>query len=96
VKVGNSFDVIGERTQTDFHVDSVARTATESYSIMLNNHSDAVVHMEVPQYLWRWSNWQITANSDNFQKLDSRTIEFSVDVPANGKKEITYTVVYSW
>jgi len=96
VKVGNSFDVIGERTQTDFHVDSVARTATESYSIMLNNHSDAAVHIEVPQYLWRWSNWQITANSDNFQKLDSRTIEFSVDVPANGKKEITYTVVYSW
>ncbi|HMD53799.1 MAG TPA: hypothetical protein VKJ65_04535 [Phycisphaerae bacterium] len=96
VKVGNAFDVMGQRTQTDFHVDTTAQTATESYSIVINNHGDAAVHVEVPQYLWRWSNWQITAKSDDFNKLDSRTIEFSMDVPANGKKEITYTVEYTW
>jgi hypothetical protein len=96
VKVGNAFDITGRRVQTDFHVDSSANQATETYSITLSNHTDAVVHVEVPQYLWRWSNWQIQSNSDSYQKLDSRTIEFSVDVPANGKKEITYTVQYSW
>jgi hypothetical protein len=44
----------------------------------------------------RWSNWQIIKSSDKFDKVDYRTIQFPVDVPADGEKTATYTVKYSW
>jgi hypothetical protein len=45
---------------------------------------------------YRWTNWQLTQQSDDFTKLDSATIAFDVDVPAEGTKVITYTATYAW
>ncbi len=96
IKVGKSFDVLGKRTQTDFHVDTNRRELDESFSISLHNHKDVAVHVIIREYLYRWSNWEIVSKSDPFDKINSRTIEFPVDVPANGDKTVTYKVHYSW
>jgi hypothetical protein len=48
------------------------------------------------EHLYRWSNWKITDNSQDFEKKDARTIEFSVPVAANGEKTVTYSVRYWW
>ncbi|NNM86662.1 MAG: DUF4139 domain-containing protein [Phycisphaerales bacterium] len=96
IKVGKAFDIIGKRTQTNFHVNSAGHEMTESFKIDLHNHSKAAVHVLVREYLFRWNNWKITAESDKFKKINSRTIEFPVDVPANGAKTVTYTVKYTW
>lgn len=96
IKVGKSFDIVGDRTQTSFHVDNKNDTMTESIKIELRNHKDKDAHVIVKENLYRWTNWTITDHSDPFEKIDSRTIHFEVTVPANGKKDVTYTVKYSW
>ena len=96
MQVGNAFDIVGKRVQTNFHENSAAKWLKESFSITLDNHKKVGATVVVPQYLYRWSNWKITAHSDTFKKINSREIKFIVDVPANGTKIITYTVKYSW
>ena len=38
----------------------------------------------------------LSKNSDDFKKLDSKTIEFNVSVPPDGEKTVNYKVHYSW
>ncbi|HEY5346305.1 MAG TPA: hypothetical protein VIK62_08175 [Verrucomicrobiae bacterium] len=97
VTTGNSFDLVGERKQTDFHVDTRAHTIDETFEIKLRNHKkDAPVEIRVVEHLYRWSSWEITAKSDDFKKTDAQTIEFRVPVKPDGEKTVTYTVHYSW
>ena len=96
VKVGKAFDIIGSRTQTNFHVDQVLRTLRESFKIVLHNHQNQAVGVLVPQVLYRWSNWKIIASSAKFRKINSRTIRFHAEIPPHGVAAITYTVRYSW
>lgn len=96
VQVGKAFDIVGKRVQTNFQENSAARWLKESLTITLDNHKKTAATVLVPQYLYRWSNWKIITQSDKFKKLNSREIEFTAEVPANGKKIITYTVKYSW
>ena len=42
------------------------------------------------------NNWKLTAQSDQYKKIDSRNIEFRVAIPPDGEKVVTYTVHYSW
>jgi hypothetical protein len=97
VTTGNSFDLVGERKQTDFHVDTRAHTMDESFEIKLRNRKkDSPVEIRVVEHLYRWNNWEITAKSDDFVKKDSQTIEFRVPVKPDEEKVVTYTVHYSW
>ena len=97
VTTGNSFDLVGERKQTDFHVDTRAHQIDESFEIKLRNQKkDQPVEIRVLEHLYRWSNWNITAKSDDFVKKDSQTIEFRVPVKPDEEKIVTYTVHYSW
>jgi len=96
IKLGQAFDVVGERTQTDFRLDSSRKTMTESIRIQLRNHKDAAQKVIIKENLYRWTNWDITQKSDDFEKIDARTIHFNVDVPADGEKTVTYTVRYTW
>lgn len=96
IKVGNAFDVVGERTQDDFKVDTNGKTMTETYTIEIRNQKDEAQSVVVREPLYRWSNWTITKSSVPFKKIDSRTIEWTLDVPSEGAKSITYTVHYTW
>jgi hypothetical protein len=97
VTTGNSFDLVGERKQTDFHVDTSEKWMNESFEIKLRNRKkDAPVEIRVVEHLYRWNNWEITAKSDDFVKQDSQTIEFRVPVKPDEERTVTYTVHYSW
>ncbi len=94
VFVGNAFDLVGERRQTD-----TKRTGNsisdESYEIKLRNHKKEAVEIRLVEHLNGWSNWNITARSAEFTKLNANTIEFRVPVAADGETTVTYTVHYS-
>jgi hypothetical protein len=97
VTTGNSFDLVGERKQTNFRVDTGDKWIDESFEIKLRNRKkDEPVEIRVVEHLYRWSNWEITAKSDDFVKKDSQTIEFRVPVKPDEEKTVTYTVHYSW
>jgi hypothetical protein len=96
VRTGQAFDVVGERTQTDFRVDERGHWMTDTYRITLRNHKEAPVRVIVKENLFRWTNWELLNPTDPFTKVDARTIHFEVDVPANGEKVVNYTVRYTW
>jgi hypothetical protein len=96
IKTGQSFDVTGDRVQTDFAADSHARWIQESVRVTLRNAKDRPQKVVVRENLYRWSNWVITRKSDEYTKVDSRTVHFEVEVPADGSRSVDYTVRYSW
>jgi hypothetical protein len=93
--VGDAFDIIGERIQTDFRRPS-SNTLEEEFEITIRNHKDEPVDIRIVEHMLRWSEWTILASSDDYTKMDSSTIEFNVTVPANGEVTVTYTVRYRW
>ena len=93
---GNAFDVVGERRQTDFKLDTNRRTADESFEIKVRNHKKEEIEVRVVEHLYRWFQWDVTASTMDHTKADARTIEFRPKVPADGESIITYTVHYTW
>ncbi len=96
VTTGNSFDLVGERKQTDFHIDTTGKSADESFEIKLRNHKKEAVVIRVVEPLYRSANWNVTAKSDEFVKKDSQTIEFRVPVKPDEERTVTYSVHYTW
>jgi hypothetical protein len=62
----------------------------------LKNAKDSAASVRVVEHLYRTANWDISKNSSPFTKTDSQTMEFNVEVPAHGEKDVTYTVTYTW
>jgi hypothetical protein len=96
VYTGNAFDVVGERKRTTYHVDSSQRWMEESFEIHVRNHKKEAANVRVVEHLYRWTNWKMTEQSQEFRKMDAQTVEFGVPVDADGEQVITYTVHYSW
>lgn len=94
--VGDAFDIVGERVQTDFKVDYDEDWMEESYEITLRNHKDEDVELRVVEHMFRWSEWQILEESHKHDKMDAQTIEFRVPVEANGETIVSYTARYEW
>jgi len=96
VKMGEAFDVVGERKRTDYSSDLKNRRFEETFEIKLRNHKDSAATVTVVERLYRWNNWKIANASTKFEKKDAQTIEFTVPVPKDGEAVVTYTVKYSW
>ena len=96
VKIGQAFDVTGERVQSDFKVDNNRNQMEETFRITLKNAKAEPVKVVVRENLYRWVHWQITQKSDEFEKVDARTVHFVVTVPPEGEKVLNYTVRYTW
>ncbi len=96
VRLGQAFDVVGERVQTGFSIDTSRQTMTDVIGITLRNHKDVPVKVLVREHLFRWTTWEIASTSDPFVKKDARTIEFEVTVPPNGTKLVSYAAHYTW
>ena len=96
IKIGQSFDVTGARTQTNFRADFDRDWLEETIRIELKNAKPQPQKVVVRETLYRWTNWEIKNNTDDFTKVDSRTIHFDVEVPAEGSKTVEYTVRYTW
>lgn len=94
--VGDAFDIVGDTTRTDFKVETGRKMMTESWEIEIRNRKEEKVTVEVYATLFRWSNWQITQHSQDFEKIDAQTILFPVEVEADGEKKVSYTVRYTW
>ncbi len=96
VYLGNAFDIVGERKQTNYYKHPVRDLIRETFEIEIRNRSDETVTVQVVEPMFRWANWKIQKNSDTYEKTNSRTVEFSVTVGPDGTKKITYTVEYTW
>lgn len=96
IKLGSAFDVVGERRQVNFAVDTTAKWMEEEFEIKLRNHKTQAVDVVVKENLYRWNSWKIVTKSHNFVKEDARTITFPVRVEKDGQTVVRYKVRYTW
>jgi len=89
VKLGNAFDVVGERTQTDYQriADNVHEAAFE---IKLRNHKETPITVDIVEPMT--ADWAILQSSHEYKKKDAQTAVFSVPVPVDGETVVTYRV----
>ncbi|MCP4067341.1 MAG: DUF4139 domain-containing protein [Phycisphaeraceae bacterium] len=96
IKLGNAFDVVGERRVVDFKIDKARKTMSETIELEVRNQKDAVQTVVIREHLYRWRNWEMTERNLPFERIDANTIEWKVDVAPEGEKTIRYTVRYTW
>ncbi len=96
IRLGSAFDVVGERRQVDFRIDTLRKTMGEDIEIKLRNQKKEPVTVIVKENLYRWVNWQITSKSHDFDKQDARTVHFPVKIAAGGEVTLRYSVQYTW
>ena len=96
IKLGSAFDVVGERKQLDFRIDNNARWMEEDIEIKLRNRKEEPVTVLARENLYRWANWKIIRQSEEYEKQDSRTIQFPVRIAKGGESTVRYTVRYTW
>ena len=97
IKLGSAFDVVGERRQMDFRIDTTAKWIEEDIEVRVRNQKpDEAVTVIVKENLYRWSSWSILKKSHEFTKEDSRTIHFPVKLAPKAEGIVRYTVRYTW
>jgi len=96
VKMGESFDLVGERKRVDFKSDQKGRRFEETFEIKIRNHKESDATVTIVEHLYRWTNWKIADASAKWTKRDAQTVEFPVTVKKDAEAVVTYTVKYSW
>jgi hypothetical protein len=90
VKIGDAFDVVGERVQSDYRVLSTGNLYESSYKITLRNHKDERIVVQVVETVP--GDWTMTKKSHEYVKEASDRARFDIPVEKKGEAELTYTV----
>jgi hypothetical protein len=97
VKLGSAFDVVGERRQVDFRIDTSAKWIEEDIEVKVRNQKpNETVTVLAKENLYRWSSWTILRRTHDFTKEDARTILFPLRIAPKGEAVVRYTVRYTW
>ncbi len=89
LKLGDAFDVVGDRRQTDWKVLS-GNTYEAAYEISLRNHKRQGITIRVIEPVP--GDWKIVETSHPFEKEDSGTAVFPVRVEPDGEVKVRYRV----
>ena len=89
IKLGNAFDLVGERTQKDFK--KLASNLYEiEWEIALRNHKSegqtVTVIEPVP------GDWQVLSSSHSYDKIEAHTLKYQIPVPKEGATKLAYRV----
>lgn len=92
LKLGDAFDVVANKTQTDFKINDriiAKRIYESSYEIEVTNGkketTEVVVREPIP------GDWNITSESAQHKKVASNMVEWKLTVPAEGKVTLKYS-----
>jgi hypothetical protein len=93
VKLGEAFDVVGDRKQTEWR--ELGDCSSESaWEIEIRNHKDSAV--EVEDYEPIGGDWTMLSSSQPFEKKDANTFTFTIKVPARASSKVSYKVRVKW
>jgi hypothetical protein len=96
ITLGTAFDLRAERTRTAFNADKTGHSMDEAFRIDLSNAGDSARTVTVREHPSRWRQWKLLTSSSKPSQQTPDTLEFRVEVPANGKVALDYAVRYSW
>jgi len=94
IKMGDAFDVVGERKQTDFRIlsrNTMQRFDTEQeWQITLRNHKEKPVDVEVIEPIP--GDWRIVKSTHKYEKTEASTIKFKLKLKKDESQTISYRV----
>ena len=93
LEVGDAFDVVAERVQSDFKAVSPRQNESAwTISIRDRKEEDVVVTVREPM----GGDWTLVSSSLPGKKVDQQTLEFNVPVPAGKEVKLSYRVALRW
>jgi hypothetical protein len=93
VHIGNAFDVVSERKQTDFK--SIASNTWEmEFEITLRNHKDTPITVQVNEPVG--GDWEMLNSSYKYTKTSAWAAQFNVPVDKNGTSVLRYRIRAHW
>jgi hypothetical protein len=93
VHIGNAFDVIAERKQTDYkRIDT--HVWEMEFEITLRNHKDSAIVVEVNEPIG--GDWEMLSSSYKFTKTAAFAAQFKVPVDKNGTSVLKYRIRARW
>ena len=93
IKMGEAFDVVGDRRQMDYTV--ISGCVSEStWRIDLRNHKDEDVEVMLVEPVG--GDWQILSSTHPFEQTDAWTFTLAPRVEANGSTRVEYRVRVRW
>jgi hypothetical protein len=87
LKIGNAFDVVCERKQTDFQQISTSVYEFE-YEITLRNHKTNAITVEVNEPIG--GTWRMLRSSHEWKKTEAWAAQFIVPVAVDGTSVLRY------
>lgn len=91
LELGDAFDLKGDRKRIS-HEKTAERVWKDQIEITVENKKDEPVPVLVKERLP--GDWEILKSSHDYEKVESRVIQFEETVDAEGSVEITYLVQY--
>src|SRR5262252_3225136 len=93
IHIGNAFDVVSERKQTDYkRIDT--HTWEMEFEITLRNHKDTPITVEVNEPIG--GDWEMLQSSYKYTKTEAFAAQFNVPVAANGVAVLKYRIRARW
>jgi hypothetical protein len=93
VKIGNAFDVVSERKQTDYK-SLGSRLWEMEFEITLRNHKDTPITVQVNEPIG--GDWEMLSNTYKYTKTAAFAAQFDVPVKANGESVLKYRIRAKW
>jgi len=89
LKIGNAFDVVAERKQTDFQRVS-SNVYDVEFEVTLRNHKATPISIEVNEPIG--GTWRMLQSTYTWTKTDAWAAQFKVPVAADGTSVLKYRV----
>jgi hypothetical protein len=93
VHIGNAFDVVETRKQTDYKKLDTKNYEME-YEITIRNHKDIPVTVQVNEPIG--GDWEMLDSTFKFTKTAAFAAQFQVPIPANGTSVLKYRIRTHW
>ncbi|OGB92461.1 MAG: DUF4139 domain-containing protein [candidate division NC10 bacterium RIFCSPLOWO2_12_FULL_66_18] len=93
IKMGEAFDVVGERTQRDWRKIAPGLYETE-WDVQVRNHKKEDVQVTIIEPVP--GDWDVIKTSHPYEKAEAHTLKYTVNVPKDGKTTVNYRVRMRW
>lgn len=93
IHIGNAFDVVCERKQTDFRKIS-DRVYEMEFEITLRNHKESPITVEINEPIG--GDWEMLSSSHKYTKTAAFAAQFHVPVEKNGSAVLKYRIRMRW
>jgi hypothetical protein len=90
VKVGDAFDIVAERKQTDYKVIASGHVYEYAYEIKIRNHKDSPVTIVVNEPIG--GDWEMISSTFEVKKTAAFAAQFNVPVAKDGEATLSYRV----